>query len=63
MGAAIAIRLDRETEARLDALVESVQASGMGRSTIARLCMLEGLAIAEKDPARVLLGATKRSRR
>lgn len=56
MGATLNMRLDAETAKRLDVLAESVRASGMGRSTVARLCMLAGLMLAERDVATVLLG-------
>ncbi|CAN5901149.1 hypothetical protein BH11MYX4_BH11MYX4_01860 [soil metagenome] len=60
MGATLNMRLDVETAQRLDDLAHTVRASGMGRSTVARLCMLAGLAVAERDPARVLFGASAR---
>ncbi len=60
MGATLNMRLDTETAERLAALAETVRASGMGRSTVARLCMLAGLVLAERDPARVLLGVKGR---
>lgn len=62
MGTTLNMRLDVETAKRLDALAESVRASGMGRSTVARLCMLAGLALAAHDPARVLLGVKRRGK-
>jgi predicted transcriptional regulator len=62
MGATLNMRLDAETAKRLDALADKVRDSGMGRSTVARLCMLAGLELATRDPARVLLGLTRKER-
>lgn len=45
----INMRVDAPTLARLDALAEQVAATGMGRSSVARACMVLGLALAEKD--------------
>lgn len=56
----INMRLDGETAERLQALADKVSASGMGRSSIARACLLAGLDLAEKDPGRVLLGVKGR---
>lgn len=56
------MRLDAETAARLDALAERVAATGMGRSTVARLCMLLGLDLAERD-VRALLGTMPTGKR
>jgi hypothetical protein len=52
----INMRVDADTLARLDALVAQLVATGMGRSSVARACMVLGLAAAERD-VRALLGA------
>ena len=59
MSAGVNVRLDQETAARVDALAARVASSGMGRSTIVRLCLIAGLDLAEKDPGRVLLGVRR----
>jgi len=62
-GTSLNMRLDAETAARLDALAVQVEATGMGRSTVARLCMLLGLGLAERDVRALLAASTKRARR
>jgi len=60
--ATINMRVDASTLERLDALAEQVAATGMGRSSVARACMLLGLALAERD-LRALLGTNTRRTR
>lgn len=55
----INMRVDGPTLERLDALAEQVAATGMGRSSVARACMVLGLALAEDD-VRALLGTKGR---
>jgi len=55
--AALHLRLDAETLARLDAVTAQVAATGMSRSAVARLCILLGLGAAERDVRALLVAA------
>ena len=61
-GEALHMRVDGDTLARLDALAEQIAPTGLGRSAVARLALIFGLAAAEVD-VRVLLGAEPRKKR
>jgi predicted transcriptional regulator len=56
-GEAVTMRVDPETARRLEAVAE---VAGLGRSTMARACLLAGLDLAERNPARVLKTETER---